>query len=109
MAAPDEPLIADFDDGTRNASYGIGWQAAGDDMRGGNSTAIAAADRRRRRSSTGALEVSGDVGDGHPVSLRRHVFLPNGTEPIGKQAHGLLAQETLSFQARGDGQALHAS
>ena len=37
VAAPDIAVIANFDNGSAAAAYGMGWSAAGDDMRGGNS------------------------------------------------------------------------
>ena len=106
VAAPDTVVIADFDNGSDRASYGMGWHAGDDKERGGNSTISqrlieGGAQIRAARSKSAARSAP-------PCSipLSGTSFLPNGTEGRVGQA-GLMdysRKQTLSFYARGDGQ-----
>jgi hypothetical protein len=101
VAAPREPLIADFDAGSDHARYGEGWYAAGDKDRGGNSTATQRVIAGGANASPGALEVTGTIGDGMQYPFAGTAFFPNGT------ANGKLTdyrgRKELRFFARGDG------
>jgi ABC-2 type transport system permease protein len=99
VAAPDKPLIADFDHADTRASYGLGFSASDDKMRGGNSSAA-------QKVVEGALEVSGEVGTAIQYPFAGTSFLPNGTPGAAWAAQGFMdysRKHTLSFRARGDG------
>jgi ABC-2 type transport system permease protein len=100
-SAPDTPLISDFDRGSDTTTYGAGWKAAGDDMRGGNSSATQRLVGDGAGGSPGALEVSGTIGDGIQYPFAGTMFFPHG-EPM-KGLMDYSARKTLRFQARGDG------
>ena len=93
VAAPDTVVIADFDKGSDTASYGMGWHAADDKERGGNSTISQRLVEGGAQDSHGALEISGEVGTALQYPFVGTSFLPNGIEGRGMgQAgtHGLL-------------------
>ncbi len=107
VAAPDTVVIADFDKGSDRASYGMGWHAADDKERGGNSTISQRLVEGGAQDSNGALEVSGEVGTALQYPFVGTSFLPNGIEDAEWAKQGLMdysAKKTLSFYARGDGQ-----
>jgi ABC-2 type transport system permease protein len=99
VAAPDQPVIADFDAGNGNARYGLGFSASDDKMRGGNSSAS-------QKVVDGALEVTGEVGTAIQYPFAGTSFLPNGAPKVDWARQGLMDyshKQTLSFRARGDG------
>jgi hypothetical protein len=99
VAAPDQPVIADFDDGKANASYGLGFSASDDKMRGGNSSAA-------QKVVDGALEVSGEVGTAIQYPFAGTSFLPNGAPNADWAKQGFMDyshKRTLTFRTRGDG------
>ena len=99
VAAPDQPLIADFANGGAAASYGLGFSASDDKMRGGNSSA-------GQKVVDGAHEVWGEVGTGIQYPFAGTSFLPNGTPGAEWPRQGFMDyshKKTLSFRARGDG------
>ena len=75
-------------------------------MRGGNSTPRSSLVAGGAGGSKGALEVTGDVGDAHPVSVRRHDVLSGGPAHAGP--HGLLRQEDADLPGARRRPALHA-
>lgn len=101
VAAPKDPLIADFDSGVTQARYGAGWFAAGDDMRGGNSKATQRVIDGGAAGSHGALEVTGTLGDGIQYPFAGTAFFPGGTEE-GKLTD-YRGRKELRFFTRGDG------
>jgi ABC-2 type transport system permease protein len=101
VAAPAVAVVANFDDGTAVAAYGIGWQAAGDDMRGGNSKATQRLVEGGAAGSKGALEISGEIGNAIQYPFAGTMFFPEGPPIQGMMDFS--AKKTLSFQARGDG------
>jgi ABC-2 type transport system permease protein len=101
VPAPATVVIADFDSGSDVASYGIGWHASGDEMRGGNSTATQHLVEGGAGGSKGALEVAGAVGNGIPYPFAGTMFFPEGPPMQGLMDYS--GKKTLSFQARGDG------
>jgi ABC-2 type transport system permease protein len=101
VAAPKDPLIADFDAGSTQAKYGAGWFAAGDDMRGGNSKATQRVIDGGAAGTRGALEVTGTLGDGLQYPFAGTAFFPSGTED-GKLTD-YRGRTELRFFARGDG------
>jgi ABC-2 type transport system permease protein len=106
VAAPEIPVIADFDAGSSVASYGIGWTATDDKMRGGNSSVSQKLVAAGARQSAGALEVSGEIGSGLQYPFAGTSFLPNGKAGAAFVDQGHMdfsARQSLSFQARGDG------
>jgi ABC-2 type transport system permease protein len=101
VPAPAAPVIADFEDGTSKAAYGIGWQEADDKTRGGNSSAVVRVIADGAGHSKGALEVSGTVRDAIEYPLGGTIFFPKGAEDSAFMDYS--SKQTLSFQARGDG------
>jgi ABC-2 type transport system permease protein len=101
VAAPDVAVIADFDGGSAAAAYGTGFSAAGDDMRGGNSSATQRLVDEGESGSRGALEVAGAVGDGIQYPFAGTMFFPHGTPMEGLMDYS--GKKTLSLQVRGDG------
>jgi ABC-2 type transport system permease protein len=99
VPAPAVAMIADFE-GSTNAAYGIGWNAAGDEMRGGNSTATQQL-VEGGAGSKGALEVSGTIGGAIQYPFAGTMFFPQGPPMQGLMDFS--GKKTLSFQARGDG------
>jgi ABC-2 type transport system permease protein len=105
--APDRPLIADFDGGSEKTSYGLGFAASDDEMRGGNSTASQKLVDGGAANSRGALEVTGEVGKAIEYPFAGASFLPNGTPNAAWQDQGWMdysRKKTLIFHTRGDGQ-----
>jgi ABC-2 type transport system permease protein len=101
VPAPAEPLIANFDEGTLKASYGIGWAQADDSTRGGNSSAAVRVIPDGAAHSKGALEASGTIRDAIEYPFGGTIFFPKGTEDGAFMDYS--GKKTLSFQARGDG------
>jgi ABC-2 type transport system permease protein len=101
VPAPATVVIADFDNGSDVASYGIGWKAAGDEMRGGNSTATQKVVDGGAGGSKGALEVTGSIGDHIQYPFAGTMFFPVG--PPNQGLSDMSRKKTLTFQARGDG------
>lgn len=101
VAAPAVAVLSDFDAGSAATAYGIGWNAAGDDMRGGNSTATQKLVDGGAGGSNGALEVTGTVGDAIQYPFAGTMFFPEGPPMQGLMDFS--GKKTLTFQARGDG------
>jgi len=102
VAAPAMAVISDFDAGSANAAFGIGWRAAGDDMRGGNSTATQRLVDGGANGSKGALEVSGVIGGAIQYPFAGTMFFPQGPPMQGLM--DISGKKTLSLRVRGDGQ-----
>lgn len=106
VAAPEVTLIGGFDAGSANAAYGIGWTAIDDKMRGGNSRVAQQLVAGGAENSSGALEVSGEIGTALDYPFAGTSFLPNGTADKPFLDQGWMdysSRKTLRFQARGDG------
>ena len=106
VAAPAIALIADFDQGSETASYGVGWNASGDDMRGGDSKISQRLVEGGAHQSRAALEITGEVGTAIQYPFAGTSFLPNGSGSDDFSKTGYMdysARSTLSFQVRGDG------
>jgi Complex I intermediate-associated protein 30 (CIA30) len=101
VPAPQTVMLSSFDAGSAATSYGIGWNAAGDDMRGGNSHATQQLIDGGAGGSQGALEVTGTLGDGIQYPFAGTMFFPEGPPMQGLMDYS--AMKTLTFQARGDG------
>jgi len=101
VPAPGTVEIAGFDAGSATAAYGIGWTAAGDDMRGGNSHATQQVISGGAAGSVGALEVSGELGNGIQYPFAGTMFFPEGPPMKGSMDYS--TKKTLTFKARGDG------
>ncbi len=99
--APDIPVIANFDDGTPKASYGVGWLLADDSTRGGNSHATVQVIAAGANHTKGALEVTGTIGDGLEYPFGGTIFFPKGTEDGAFMDYS--KKHNLSFRTRGDG------
>jgi ABC-2 type transport system permease protein len=106
VPAPDVALVAGFDGGSATASYGLGWRAVDDTMRGGNSSVSQRLIEDGAAQSRGALEVSGEIRTAIQYPFAGTSFLPNGIADKSFADQGVMdfsARHTLSFQARGDG------
>jgi ABC-2 type transport system permease protein len=101
VAAPADPLISDFEAGSAASAYGSGWLAAGDDMRGGNSTASQRVTEGGAANSRHALEISGRIGDGIQYPFAGTAFFPDG--PAEGKIMNFTGRRELAFFARGDG------
>ncbi|MBC8025865.1 MAG: CIA30 family protein [Steroidobacteraceae bacterium] len=101
VAAPSEPLIAAFDSGSPDATYGIGWSETSDTFVGGASTATVRLVDDGAESSTGALEIDGTIREGFQWPFAGAVFFPNGPPMEGMMDYS--SRKTLAFFARGDG------
>ncbi|MEO8018596.1 MAG: CIA30 family protein [Pseudomonadota bacterium] len=102
VQAPDTPVIANFDDGTTKASYGLGWNAGDDKTRGGNSSASIEVVADGAGASKGALGITGTIGEAAQYPFAGTIFWPKGSTDEGAfvdYSH----KHTLSFFARGDG------
>ncbi|HET9862510.1 MAG TPA: CIA30 family protein [Steroidobacteraceae bacterium] len=107
VAAPDAPLIADFDGGSAAAAFGLGFSAADDKMRGGNSSVHQQIVDAGAENSRAALEVSGEVGTAIQYPFAGTALLPNGTPGTDFAKQGYMdfsKKHNLRFFARGDGQ-----
>ena len=100
--APQTAVIANFEDGTAKASYGLGWNDADDKTQGGDSSAAIRVIPDGAESSTGALEVTGTVRE-----TAQHPFAGTAFWPKGSTDEGAFLdysnKHTLKFFARGDG------
>ena len=101
VAAPADPVIANFDAGSATAAFGAGWYASGDERRGGNSTAAQRVIDGGASGSAHALEVTGNIGDGLQYPFAGTAFFPDGTEP--QKIMDFTGRRELTFWARGDG------
>ena len=101
IPAPANPVIANFDDGTLQASYGIGWSLADDATRGGTSSSMVRVIADGAGHSKGALEASGTIRDAIEYPFGGAIFFPKGTDDGAFMDYS--NKKTLSFQARGDG------
>jgi ABC-2 type transport system permease protein len=101
VPAPAATVIADFDNGSLQAAYGMGIQAGGDEFQGGKSTATATLIDRGAQASKGALQVNGEVRPGTQYPSAGAYFFPEGPPMQGLMDYS--GRKTLSFSARGDG------
>jgi ABC-2 type transport system permease protein len=100
-ASPAISVIANFDNGSEAAAYGIGWTAAGDDMRGGNSKAAQHLVTGGAGGSKGALEITGEIGSALQYPFAGTMFFPEGPPMQGLMDYS--RRKALSFKTRGDG------
>jgi hypothetical protein len=101
VAAPADPVIADFDAGTDQARFGEGWKAVGDDMRGGNSKATERVIAGGAGGTKGALEITGTIGDAIQYPFAGTTFAPVSHQRGTAMNFG--ARKELRFFLRGDG------
>jgi hypothetical protein len=101
VAAPATAVIADFENASESAAYGVGWTAAGDDMRGGNSKAAQHLVAGGAAGSKGALEVSGEIGNALQYPFAGTMFFPEGPPMQGLMDYS--GKKILTFRVRGDG------
>jgi ABC-2 type transport system permease protein len=101
VSAPPAAVIADFDNASESAAYGIGWTAAGDDMRGGDSKAAQHLVTGGAGGSKGALEVTGEIGNAIQYPFAGTMFFPEGPPMQGLMDYS--GKKILTFQVRGDG------
>ena len=91
-AAPDETLIADFENGVAS-NFGIGWQSTTDQIAGGASTA-------ELSTMDGSLIVDGIIQRGAAYPWAGAIFYP-GAGPM--QPVDFSDRTALRFRVRGDG------
>lgn len=101
VAAPQDGLIADFDDGTASARYGIGFVETADNLQGGSSRAAIKVVAGGADASASALEITGAIGPGAAYPWAGAMFFPNGPPMTGAMNYS--DRTALSFQVRGDG------
>jgi ABC-2 type transport system permease protein len=101
VPAPADTVIADFDEGSARAPYGIGMVAGGDENQGGKSTATQQVVEGGALGSKGALEVSGEIRPGAQYPTAGTFFFPQ--EPVMEGLMDYSGRKALSFHARGDG------
>jgi hypothetical protein len=101
VAAPASSLIAAFDAGSANATYGTGWSETSDRFVGGASTAAVRVVEGGAAGSAGALEIAGTIRPGFQWPFAGAVFFPNGPPMKGMMDYS--SRKTLVFQTRGDG------
>jgi hypothetical protein len=101
VAAPASPLIAAFDAGSANATYGTGWSETSDKFVGGASTAVVRVVEGGAAGSAGALEIAGTIRPGFQWPFAGAIFFPNGPPMEGMMDYS--SRRTLVFQTRGDG------
>jgi ABC-2 type transport system permease protein len=102
VAAPRDPLIADFDAGSDQARFGAGWRAIDDRERGGNSTVTQRVIAGGAAGSAHALEIAGTVGDALQYPFVGTGFVPAGPEAGGGRGMDFRGRTELRFFARGD-------
>jgi hypothetical protein len=101
VAAPKDPVIADFDAGTDQARFGDGWKAVGDGMRGGTSKATERVIPGGAAGTAGALEVTGTV-----VAAIAYPFAGTAFAPVTHEKGKIMdfrGRDELRFFLRGDG------
>jgi ABC-2 type transport system permease protein len=106
VAAPASPVIAEFDGGSADSTYGIGFTAVDDKMRGGNSSVSQQLVVGGAAHTKAALEVTGDIGTAIAYPFAGASFLPNGKSQTEFSKQGYMdysSRHTLRFDARGDG------
>ena len=108
VAAPDRAVVADFDNGSANTSYGIGFAAHKD---GDHCSTASQLDQEivadGADHSHGALQIKGNVVGDVQYPFCGTAFLPNGSAGTDFDKQPLMdfsRKQTLSFFARGDGQ-----
>lgn len=94
-AAPDDPVVADFEDGL-GARFGFGWQVTTDAISRGDSVAELSVE-------DGALVVEGEVKAGFAYPWAGAIFFA-GAAPM--QPLDFSGRTTLRFRVRGDGSPL---
>jgi imidazolonepropionase-like amidohydrolase/ABC-type multidrug transport system permease subunit len=99
-AAPDDPLIADFEDGAIAVKYGQNWSLTTDRIMQGQSTAAQRWQAGGADGSRGALAVSGSIAPGLPFAWAGTMFMPGGT---AMQPVDFSSRKELVFKIRGDG------
>ncbi len=93
-------LVSDFESAEPRAEFGSGWQISTDSLIGGTSSASMAVITSGANRSRGALEVTGTIAGGVPVSWAGAMFSP-GTPPMAPA--NLSKFKELVFWTRGDG------
>ncbi len=106
VAGPASPAVSNFEKGSAEAVYGLGWRASDDTMRGGNSSAAIRVVDGGTPGSAHALEVSGTLRNGNPYPFAGASFLPAGRPGVDfadQPMADLSGKSALHFYARGDG------
>ena len=107
VTAPETTQLANFDGGSTAVSYGLGWIAADDKTRGGDSVSAVKLTSGGAAGSKAAMEVAGTVGTAIAYPFAGTVFFPAGDTRTGFEKWGFMdysKRKTLRFQVRGDGQ-----
>lgn len=106
VAVPAAPLVADFENGTPAAKYGLGWAASSDAVMGGNSTAAIRVAEGGAGGSRHSIEITGTLSSGSPYPFAGMSFLPAGKPDVQYPDQPLAdfsGKRSLHFQVRGDG------
>ncbi len=99
-SASEMGLISDFEDGTSNARFGMGWMLSTDTIAGGKSTGEMKVVDGGPNGSKHALEISGLIDGGLPYAWAGVMWAP-GSQPFVPV--DLSSKKSITFFAKGDG------
>jgi hypothetical protein len=94
-------LISDFDNGTAETKFGMGWVISTDTIMGGKSSGEMKVIDGGANKDPHALDVSGLIDGGLPFAWAGVMFSP-GDQPFAPV--NLSAHKSISFWTKGDGQ-----
>ncbi len=94
-------LISDFEDGTPNAKFGMGWMFSTDSIAGGKSTGEMKVVDGGANAGKHALDIAGTIDGGLPYAWAGAMWAP-GSQPFVPV--DLSSKKNISFFAKGDGQ-----
>jgi hypothetical protein len=93
-------VISNFEDGTPQAKFGVGWMLSTDSIAGGKSTGEMKVIDGGANGDSHALDISGLIDGGLPYAWAGVMFSP-GSQPF--MPMDLSAKKSITFWAKGDG------
>jgi hypothetical protein len=96
-----EGLISNFEDGTPQVKFGVGWMLSTDSIAGGKSIGEMKVVDGGANGGAHALDISGLIDGGLPYAWAGVMFSP-GSQPF--MPMDLSARKSITFWAKGDGQ-----
>jgi len=97
----DAGVMSDFEDSTRNCSFGMGWVESTDAIMGGKSTVELKVEAGGANNSRYCLALSGEVVAGAAFAWSGTIMFP-ASEPFAPA--DLSGKKKITFWAKGDGQ-----
>jgi imidazolonepropionase-like amidohydrolase len=94
-------LISNFEDGTPQAKFGVGWMLSTDSIASGKSTGQMKVVDGGANGDAHALDISGLIDGGLPYAWAGVMFSP-GSQPF--MPMDLSSKKSITFWAKGDGQ-----